>query len=99
MDRRDLNIAAMGQGGMIGAESEPNNDPTTANAINGGASGEINPADDADFFSFTVPEGGSIYALTTDGNGSCNFDSVLTLIAPDGVTELGEADEGGPVNC
>lgn len=80
-------------------EAEPNDDVAHATALSaGGSMGAIDPGTDVDIFSIQVPEGSGIRAETSDGQGSCNFDSVLALLGADG-TELGFVDEGGAENC
>lgn len=81
------------------AETEPNNDTASAtDASTGGASGMIDPADDLDFFSFSVNAGGNVYAETTDGMGGCAVDTVIRLYDSTG-TEIGSNDEAGPGSC
>ncbi len=60
-------------------EAEPNEDKATATPVVSGATGTISPETDKDFYSFTVPAGGSVYAETTDGMGGCNFTSLISL--------------------
>jgi cysteine-rich repeat protein len=50
---------------------------------------------DVDVYAVTVPAGGGLRASTSLDGVRCGFDSVLTLYAPDGVTVLGEDDDGG----
>jgi cysteine-rich repeat protein len=50
---------------------------------------------DVDVYAVTVPAGGGLRASTSLDGVLCGFDSVLTLYAPDGVTVLGEDDDGG----
>lgn len=63
------------------AEVEPNDD--IASAVNlgagGGVEGALEPSSDVDFYSVTVPAGYSLYAETSDGQGGCATDTVLTL--------------------
>jgi cysteine-rich repeat protein len=79
-------------------EIEPNNDSATATPISGGATGEINPMDDVDWYSFNVPAGGNVFAQTSDGMGACALDTVITLFDGAGM-ELGSNDQGGPGDC
>ncbi len=79
-------------------EGEPNNDIATATPITGGATGSISPADDIDFYSFTVGAGGNVFAETSDGMGGCALDTVIRLYDSTG-TELGSADQNGVGDC
>ncbi|MBK6685300.1 MAG: DVUA0089 family protein [Deltaproteobacteria bacterium] len=81
-------------------EVEPNNDPTTAQVLAGGnAMGAVNPADDVDYYRISVPANGNVRAETSDGAGGCNFDSIVTLFAPDGTTQIATNDDGGEGLC
>lgn len=60
-------------------ETEPNDDIMSATPITGGAVGTISSETDVDFYSFTVPAGGNVYAETSDGMAGCNFTSVIRL--------------------
>jgi cysteine-rich repeat protein len=78
---------------------------STAISLNGlpGVLGVIGPtggsAGDLDYYSFTVVNGGSVYAETTNGRGGCTLDTLITLFAPDGTTVLGSDDDDGINNC
>jgi cysteine-rich repeat protein len=74
-------------------EREPNDDPATATPIMGGAQGEIT-AGDTDYFSFTVPAGGNVYIETSDGQGGCAFDTVISVFNSGG-DEIASNDDGG----
>jgi cysteine-rich repeat protein len=78
---------------------------STAVSLNGvpGVLGVIGPtggsAGDLDYYSFTVVNGGSVYAETTNGRGGCTLDTLITLFAPDGTTVLGSDDDDGINAC
>lgn len=83
-------------------KAEPNDTPSQAIPLPaGGASldGSIGLATDEDWFRINVPDGGNIRAETSDGAGGCAFDTVVTLFAPDGTTELGADDDSGSGPC
>jgi Bacterial pre-peptidase C-terminal domain len=81
-------------------ESEPNNTPATANLLPmadscARASGSIT-ANDVDYYSFSAPAGSRVWALVdTSPSTSGNRDSTLTLLAPDGTTQLTSDDDDG----
>ena len=77
-------------------EQEPNDVPTQAQALGaeGGVRGALSADDLEDLFAITVPEGGSIFAELSDGQGGCGFDSRLFLYDAAG-RALGEDDESG----
>lgn len=83
-------------------KAEPNE--TAAQAIvlpAGGASldGSIGLAADQDWFRINVADGGNLRVETSDGGGGCAFDTVVTLYAPDGTTEIGTDDDSGSGPC
>ncbi len=78
---------------VFGTEIEPNASAQTATPITDTHDANLNPQGDVDYFSVEVPEGGHIIASTTDPMGGCTIDTVLRLIGPDGVTELGLNDD------
>lgn len=80
-------------------EIEPNEDKATATPIVSGATGTINPESDRDFYSFTVPAGGNVYAETTDGMGGCNFTSGISLYDAADDLPLATAIFGGIGDC
>ncbi|MCA9553553.1 MAG: pre-peptidase C-terminal domain-containing protein [Myxococcales bacterium] len=81
-------------------EVEPNDDRATATAITGGgALGSIATISDTDFFSFTVPAGGNVFADITNGAGGCDFDSGLALWDATGSEPLVESISGGVSDC
>ena len=81
-------------------EVEPNNTPATAQVLSGGtAMGSVSPADDVDYYRITVPANGNVRAETSDGAGDCNFDTIVTLFAPDGTTQVATNDDGGAGLC
>ncbi|MCC7384557.1 MAG: DVUA0089 family protein [Deltaproteobacteria bacterium] len=80
-------------------EVEPNDSSTAATSLMGGATGQINPGGDRDFYSITVPAGGNVYAETSDGQGGCGLDTLLGLVAPDGNTIIASNDDGGEGFC
>ncbi len=65
--------------------------------------GRIDPLGDVDVFGIDIPQGFHLEAsLTVDSLGTCPADprAILTLIAPDGITELATNSDGGPQgNC
>jgi cysteine-rich repeat protein len=87
-------------------EVEPNglfsnaSGPLTPYAL---ASGSINPANDVDFFAIDIPAYADLRLEVFDatGPGSCGggMDTVLTLLAPDGTTQLVQMDDGGINFC
>jgi hypothetical protein len=86
-------------------ESEPNNTPATANFLTSvdtcqAASGSITP-NDVDYYSFSAPAGARVWALVdTSPSTAGNRDSLLTLFAPDGTTQLQQDDDDGTgTNC
>lgn len=83
-------------------EVEPNDTATAAQNLGGVrlVSGSIQTAGDADWYSVTVPAGGSLQAGTSAGApDQCGFDSVVTIFESDGVTEVAEDDLDGPSLC
>jgi hypothetical protein len=87
-------------------ESEPNNTPATADPLTlaGGcqvASGAISPSSDLDYFSFTAAPGSRVWAFVdTSASSTGQNDSVLTLFAPDGITQIEQDDDDGTAtNC
>ncbi|MDY7076739.1 MAG: pre-peptidase C-terminal domain-containing protein [Chloroflexota bacterium] len=78
--------------------NEPNNSYATATTITYGGteSGYICPGGDLDYFAFTGNAGDTIIAdVNADIYGSW-LDSVLVLLASDGVTELASNDDAEP---
>ncbi len=75
------------------AEVEPNDEPAQATPITSGASGALG-AEDEDLYRIDVPAGSTLYAQTSDGNGSCAVDTLLELLDANGET-LAEDDDGG----
>jgi len=74
----------------------------TAGALAGdgtGVSAQIQPAADVDFYSIVVPANGNVTLETSNGQGGCNFDTLIDLIGPDGTTVLGTDDDDGINNC
>lgn len=87
---------------LIGETEAGNTAATPAGALAGdgtGVFGAIRPAQDRDFYTIVVPEGGSVFAETSNGRGGCSFDSVIDLIGPDGTTVVGTDDEDGINSC
>jgi hypothetical protein len=81
-------------------ESEPNNTPATATRLTTtttcfAALGAISPGGDLDYFSFTAPPGSRLWALVDTGASNASRDSILTLFAPDGTTQIEQDDNGG----
>jgi hypothetical protein len=84
------------------AEVEPNNAPATAQGpavASAGFTAAINPMDDVDCFSLTVPANGSLVLTTGDGYGGCpgNMDTVVRLYDAAG-TMIAENDDISRVN-
>ena len=81
-------------------ETEPNNTPATANGLPmadncARVSGGITP-NDVDYYSFSAPAGARVWALVdTSPSGFGNRDSLLTLFAPDGTTQIASDDDDG----
>jgi hypothetical protein len=81
-------------------ESEPNNTPATATPLTTtttcfGAVGAISPGGDVDYFSFAAPPGSRLWALVDTGASTSSRDSILTLFAPNGTTQIERDDNGG----
>lgn len=68
-------------GGEGEGEPESDDSPGEARAIADGdvVEGAIDPAGDADYFTFEVHAFDTVRLETSDGEGGCNFDSVVTL--------------------
>ena len=85
-------------------ETEPNDSFGSANTVAIGAmntatvQGAISAGTDEDWYAVAVPAGASIYAETNDGMGGCNFDTILSLYAPDGTTQLARNDDRDGAN-
>lgn len=104
-----LSAAAAGAAGLAVVpvpESEPNNTSATADllSLTGGcevASGAISPAGDLDFFSFTAAPGSRVWAFVdTSASPVGQNDSLLTLFAADGITQIEQDDDDGTeTNC
>jgi cysteine-rich repeat protein len=80
-------------------EVEPNDDKASATPITTGAIGTLSTVDDVDFYSFTVPEGGNVFADVTDGMGGCNFVSVINLYDSVDEDPIASAVGGGVGDC
>lgn len=87
-------------------ESEPNNTTLTADPLTlaGGCevvSGAISPTSDLDYFSFAAAPGSRVWAFVdTSASPVGQNDSVLTLVAPNGITEIEQDDDDGTeTNC
>jgi hypothetical protein len=86
-------------------ESEPNNTPATATPLTTtttcfAALGAISPGGDLDYFSFTAPPGSRLWALVDTSASTASRDSILTLFAPNGTTQIEQDDNGGVgTNC
>ncbi|HKP86800.1 MAG TPA: HYR domain-containing protein, partial [Blastocatellia bacterium] len=101
---------AAGPTPVVTTETEPNNTSGTANPVNVSpssqpcavVSGAINPAGDADFFSFTAPAGSKIWILADTGGtqnaGANSRDSFIDLLASDGATVIESDDDDGTGN-
>jgi cysteine-rich repeat protein len=83
-------------------EMEPNNDQMHANPISTGAiTGMIDPATDVDYFSFTVPDGGHVLALTQPINASdpCYPTQITLWSSTSTVTPLGVSNDSVSPPC
>ena len=85
------------------AEVEPNGTAATATPISGTTvvyGGNVYPAADVDFYSFTAAAGDRIYAATqTLFDASASGDSVLELIGTDGTTVIEADNNDGTFNA
>lgn len=89
-------------------ETEPNNTPATANALDltsapcAIVAAAINPGGDLDYFSFTAPAGSRIWVETDTGGtqnaGATSRDTVMDLLAADGTTVIENDDDDGTGN-
>lgn len=87
---------------QLALEAEPNDAPATATPLTGDGSGvsaafQVNG--DEDFYAVTVPQGGHVSIETSDGMGGCGADTVVELLAPDGVTVVTYNDDAGGTTC
>jgi uncharacterized repeat protein (TIGR01451 family) len=82
-----------------GGEVEPNGTSATATPIVGTnvvVKGNVWPAADVDFYSFTANAGDRVYAATmTSASAGNSTDTTLTLLASDGTTTIEFDDENG----
>jgi cysteine-rich repeat protein len=82
-------------------EKESNEMPAEANVISGAAAMTVNArmgdhCGDADVFAVTVPAGGALPAQLVHRAGRCaGQTTTLSVLAPDGITELGRVDSDG----
>jgi Bacterial pre-peptidase C-terminal domain len=82
-------------------EVEPNNTPATATPLTSvsmcqAASGSISPIGDVDYYSFVAPPGARVWAFVdTSASPAGQNDSLLTLFAPDGTTQIEQDDDDG----
>ncbi len=89
-------------------ETEPNNTPGTANPITlttspcAIISAAIRPDGDVDYFTFTAPAGSNIWIETDTGGtqdpASTSRDTVIDLLAADGMTVIESDDDDGTGN-
>ena len=82
-------------GSLYGVETEANNTFGAANPVTLGAlmSGIVNPATDADYFSFAGTNGDFI-SIDADSSGDkCPLDPVLTLYSTNGTTVLSSSND------
>ena len=77
------------------AETEPNNAATEADrvALGDQATGEVNPAGDADYFVFSVPAATSLDIDVDAAQVGSPLDPTLELFSTDGVTSLAFNDD------
>jgi len=90
------------------SETEPNDTPGTANLLNLTSSpcaiisAAINPSGDVDYFTFTAPAGSNIWIETDTGGAqdgaSTSRDTVIDLLAADGMTVIESDDDDGTGN-
>ena len=90
------------------SETEPNNTPGTANPITlttspcAIVSAAIRPDGDVDYFTFTAPAGSNIWIETDTGGtqdpASTSRDTVIDLLAADGMTVIESDDDDGTGN-
>ena len=84
-------------------EVEPNNNSSEANAFAGvhpRIKGVVNGTADVDYFSVTVPAGGSITAETRNSSFTgCSSDTTLALYGSDGSTLLASDNDSGIGLC
>ena len=79
-------------------ETEPNDTVATANALPGNQAvvlGNISPANDVDYFSFTAQVGDRVYAAMQTQWSNASGDSRLQIIGSDGLTVLEFDDDDG----
>lgn len=79
-------------------ETEPNNTAATANALSGSQAvvlGNVNPAGDYDYFSFTANAGDRVFAAVQTQWSTVSGDSRLDIMASDGTTSLEFDDDDG----
>lgn len=74
-------VVGDGEGPGAQGELEPNDSPEEATPLATGdvVEGEIDPAEDEDYFTFEVRAFETVRLETSDGAGGCDFDTVLTL--------------------
>lgn len=93
---------ASGRVTQLAVGIENGNTATTAQPLagdGGGVAGTIGAANDVDYYSVVVPANGNIWAQTSDGQGACALNTVLTLYGTDGTTVLGSDNDDGAGNC
>ena len=71
----------------------------SVNAPGATLNGSISPAPERDLYAVNLSAGQNLRAETHDGQGGCPGDTVLDLVAPDGVTVLGSDDDDGIGTC
>lgn len=84
----------------IPGETEPNGSAAQAQPltlVNGAAwvRANIYPGGDEDWYAIPLEAGDRVYAATNTSKPVASFDSVLTLLAPDGTTVIEEDDNDG----
>ena len=80
------------------SETEPNDTAATANALAGSQAvvyGNVSPANDVDYFSFSATAGDRVYAAMQTQWSNVSGDSRLQIIASDGTTVLEFDDDDG----
>src|SRR3954468_14105098 len=86
--------------GAIGSETEPNPDIARATPIGNQARlrGDIYPAGDVDFYSFTGTAGDRVYIATMTSGTPSLGDTLVALLAADGTTVIETDDEDGSLS-
>lgn len=82
------------------AEIEPNDDAGSAMVLAGrDVAAALADASDVDVYAVDVPEGGAVFAQTSNGPTYCGVDTQLTLYDTDGTSPLVFDDDDGLDTC